>query len=254
SESGRCRVICFSPDHDLTLSRMTADEIARVVETWASEYKSLSVLEDISYVQIFENRGEAMGASNPHPHGQIWATQSLPNEIAKETWTQRDYMARKGSCLLCDYVALEERSGERVVCANERFVVLVPFWAIWPFETLVLPRRHLASFEDFDAEDSRALADILKRLTRRYDNLFEAPFPYSMGFHQKPTDGGAHEAWHFHAHFYPPLLRSASVRKFMVGFELLGSPQRDLTPEAAAERLRSLAEVHYLDQAQSIGR
>jgi len=254
SESGRCRVICFSPRHDLTLSRMTADEIAQVVETWASEYRSIGALENVSYVQIFENRGEAMGASNPHPHGQIWATQSLPNEIAKETATQRDYLTRKGSCLLCDYLALEEKSGERVVCANEHFVVLVPFWAIWPFETLVLPRRHLRSFEDFDAGDSRALADILKRLTSRYDNLFETPFPYSMGFHQRPTDGGAHEGWHFHAHFYPPLLRSASVRKFMVGFELLGSPQRDLTPEAAAERLRELAELHYLDQVRTVDR
>ena len=251
SESGRCRVICFSPRHDLTLSRMTVDDITRVVEAWASEHTSLGAHEDVGYVQIFENRGEAMGASNPHPHGQIWATQSLPNEIVKETAAQRDYLARKGSCLLCDYLGREVKSGERVVCANEGFVALVPFWAIWPFETLVLPRRHLASFEGFDADEQRSLADILKRLTVRYDNLFQAPFPYSMGFHQKPIDGGAHKGWHFHAHFYPPLLRSASVRKFMVGFELLGSPQRDLTPEAAAERLRSLAEVHYLEKAQT---
>ncbi len=248
-ETGRCRVICFSERHDLTLARMETGDIAKVVEAWGRETRALGALDVVNYVQIFENRGAMMGASNPHPHGQIWATQSLPNEILKETMAQRDYFARKGACLLCDYLAIEAKQKERVVCENERFVALVPFWAVWPFETMVLPRRHIGCFNHFDAEDEAALADILRRLTIRYDNLFETAFPYSMGFHQRPTDGAAHEGWHFHAHFYPPLLRSASVRKFMVGFELLGSPQRDITPEAAAQRLGALAELHYLDQS-----
>jgi UDPglucose--hexose-1-phosphate uridylyltransferase len=249
SEPGRCRVLSFSPRHDMTLARMDVDHLVAVVEAWARESKSFGALDDVNYVQIFENRGEAMGASNPHPHCQIWATHSLPNEILKEKAAQRDYFERKYSCLLCDYLELEERRGDRVVCANDRFVALVPFWAVWPFETMLLPRRHLRCFEEFDDADKRALADILKRMAIRYDNLFETPFPYSMGFHQRPSDGQAHESWHFHAHFYPPLLRSASVRKFMVGFELLGSPQRDLTAEAAAEQLRALPETHYLDHA-----
>jgi UDPglucose--hexose-1-phosphate uridylyltransferase len=184
-----------------------------------------------------------MGASNPHPHSQIWATHSLPNEVVKETKAQEDYLARKTACLLCDYVALEERRGERIVCSNVHFTALVPFWASWPFETLLLPRRHMGAFEDLNAEESLALADILKRLTIRYDNLFSCPFPYSMGFHQRPSDGKPHSAWHFHAHFYPPLLRSPKIRKFMVGFEMLGSPQRDITPEDAARRLRDLPDV-----------
>jgi len=241
-EPGRCRVLCYSPRHDLTLARMETTAIARVVQAWTDEYKSLGAQEEIGYVQIFENRGALMGASNPHPHGQIWATASLPNEVAKEDAAQADFHRSKNACLLCDYLKLEEELGERVVCANDRFVALVPFWAIWPFETLLLPWRHLRCFDDFDGADKAALADMLKRLTTRYDNLFATPFPYSMGFHQSPTDGRSHEHWHFHAHFYPPLLRSASVRKFMVGFELLGAPQRDLTPEAAAERLRGASE------------
>ena len=240
AETGRCRVICFSERHDLALARMETGDIASVVEAWSQEYRALSALGDVSYVQIFENRGAMMGASNPHPHGQIWATQSLPNEIVKETAAQESYFDRKGRCLLCDYAAIEVERRERIVCENARFVALVPFWAIWPFETMVLPRRHLKALDDFDAEDQFALADILRRLTARYDDLFAAPFPYSMGFHQRPTDGKAHAAWHFHAHFYPPLLRSASVRKFMVGFELLCAPQRDITPEAAAARLREV--------------
>jgi len=248
SEAGICRVLCFSERHDLALARMETSQIEKVVAAWTQEYETLGALDFVDYVQIFENRGAAMGASNPHPHGQIWATRSLPNEVAKETSRQADYLARKGSCLLCDYLALEETHRERIVCANEHFVALVPFWATWPFETLLLPRRHLGSLADFREGEAPALADILRRLTLRYDNLFETAFPYSMGFHQKPTDGRAHESWHFHAHFYPPLLRSASVRKFMVGFEMLGSPQRDLTPESAATRLRAAPENHYLDR------
>lgn len=244
-EPGVCRVLCFSPRHDLTLSRMDAGAIRQVVAAWTEEYRALGRLDQINHVQIFENRGAMMGASSPHPHSQIWATHSLPNEVAKEARAQAEHLARKGSCLLCDYLALERGLGERVVDENAHFVALVPFWAIWPFETLLLPRRHAGALDDFSEEESFALADMLKRLTIRYDNLFETDFPYSMGFHQRPTDGGAHPAWHFHAHFYPPLLRSANVRKFMVGFEMLGSPQRDITAEQAALRLRNVPSHHF---------
>lgn len=248
AETGVCRVICFSPRHDLTLARMPFDDIARVVGAWGEEYRTLAARDGINAVQIFENRGATMGASNPHPHCQIWATHGLPNETAKELATQADYLHDHGSCLLCDYLKLEREIGERVVLANDHFTVLVPFWAIWPFETMVLPHRHIGGMDDLTAAEARALADALSRLTIRYDNLFETPFPYSMGFHPKPTDGQPHAEWHLHAHFYPPLLRSATVRKFMVGFELLGSPQRDLTAESAAERLRAVAATHYLDR------
>ena len=248
SEPGQCRVLCFSERHDLTLPRMTVGEIVPVIEAWREETVRLGAFEMINYVQIFENRGAAMGASNPHPHCQIWATHSIPNEAVKESARQTAYLERQGSCLLCDYLALEQGRAERIVCQNEHFVALVPFWAIWPFETMVLPIRHIGAFDDFAREETQALADILKRLTTRYDNLFETEFPYSMGFHQRPTDGASHPGWHFHAHFFPPLLRSASVRKFMVGFEMLGEPQRDITPEAAAARLREVSEIHYLDR------
>ncbi len=247
AESGICRVICYSPRHDLSLPRMTPAEVARVVEVWTDEYRRLGALDFVNSVQIFENRGAMMGTSNPHPHGQIWASHSLPNEVAKETHAQADYRARNATCLLCDYLALEEKASERIVCANDEFVAVVPFWAVWPYETMILSRRHLGALDELLSHETEALADILSRLTIRYDNLFEVPFPYSMGFHQRPTDGAPHPHWHFHAHFYPPLLRSAFVRKFMVGFEMLGSPQRDLTAEIAAERLRALPEVHYLD-------
>ncbi|MGD9544404.1 MAG: UDP-glucose--hexose-1-phosphate uridylyltransferase [Methylocystis sp.] len=246
-EPGQCRVLCFSPRHDLTLSRMTVPEIVPVVEAWRNETIRLGALDALNYVQIFENRGAAMGASNPHPHCQIWATHSIPNEAVKESQRQAAHMAQHGSCLLCDYLALEERIGERIVCRNDHFVALAPFWAIWPFETMVLSTRHIGSFADLTEEEAKGLADILRRLTIRYDNLFETDFPYSMGFHQRPTDGAPHANWHFHAHFYPPLLRSATVRKFMVGFEMLGAPQRDITPETAAVRLRDVPETHYLD-------
>lgn len=246
-ESGVCRVLCFSDRHDLTLSRMPVCDIVPVVEAWREEDLRLGARDFIKYVQIFENRGAAMGASNPHPHCQIWATQSIPNEVAKESRAQAGYLAQRGGCLLCDYLALEEKLGERVVCANDCFVALVPFWATWPFETMLVARRHIGGFCDFSAQETRALADILRRLTARYDNLFGSPFPYSMGFHQRPCDGDSHPHWHFHGHFYPPMLRSASVRKFMVGFELLASPQRDITPEEAAERLRGAREEPLAD-------
>ena len=190
-----------------------------------------------------------MGASNPHPHGQIWATHSLPNETAKELAAQGDYRRDHDSCLLCDYLKLEQKAGERIVFSNDHFTVLVPFWAIWPFETMVLPHRHLGGMDELTTAEQRALAEALSQLTIRYDNLFQTSFPYSMGFHAQPTDGKPHPEWHLHAHFYPPLLRSATVRKFMVGFELLGSPQRDLTAESAAERMRQIPAEHYLGTA-----
>jgi UDPglucose--hexose-1-phosphate uridylyltransferase len=245
AESGICRVVCFSPRHDLTLGQMGVVEIGGVIEVWARQYRSLGDLPFISHVQIFENRGAMMGASNPHPHGQIWATQTIPNEPRKEQEALEDYRREHGGCLLCDYCALEAASGERIVCQNEFFLAVVPFWATWPFETLLLSKRHLADIEALDAAERAGLADLLKRLTTRYDNLFQTIFPYSMGFHQRPTDGKDHAEWHFHAHFFPPLLRSASIKKFMVGYELLASPQRDLTPELAAEKLRELPEQHY---------
>ena len=246
-ERGLCRVVCFSPDHSLTLARMSARALRGVVDTWAAEYAELGARDFVNAVQIFENRGEMMGASNPHPHGQIWASASLPNEWARETGAQRDYADARGGCLLCDYLALELADTSRVVCEDDAFVAVVPFWAVWPFETLVVSRRHLSGMDELTDAERDSLARALKRVTTRYDNLFEAPFPYTMGFHQRPTDGRAHPAVHFHAHFYPPLLRSATVRKFMVGFELLGGPQRDITPESAAALLRALPERHYLE-------
>jgi UDPglucose--hexose-1-phosphate uridylyltransferase len=246
-ERGICRVLCFLPDHSLTLARMDVNDIVNVVNEWAGQYSELGKVEFVNHVQIFENRGEMMGASNPHPHCQIWATESIPNEPAKEILSQREYFRKNNRCLLCEYLKLERSKSERLVCENEFFAALVPFWAIYPFEVMVLSRDHHASIDEFDAAERLALADILKKVTTRYDNLFLTPFPYSMGFHQKPTDGNDHEYGHFHAHFYPPLLRSATIRKFLVGFELLGSPQRDITPEAAAARLRDLSEIHYLN-------
>ena len=248
AEAGVCRVVCFSPRHDLTLARMDRYALRGVVDVWVDETRALGAEAGIGYVQIFENRGAAMGGSNPHPHGQIWATATVPNEPAREQETLRARLASHGTCLLCDYLAVELARGERLVCENDAFVALVPFWAVWPFETLVLPRRHLGGFDAVTSAERDALADLLKRLTTRYDNLFETPFPYSMGFHQRPADGEPHDEWHLHAHFYPPLLRSATVRKFMVGFEMLGTPQRDMTPEDAAARLRAAGEEHYRER------
>ncbi len=248
SERGVCRVVCFSPDHSLTLSRMTRPDIRRVVDVWAEQYFELSGIDWLNYVQIFENRGEMMGCSNPHPHCQIWANEALPNEIAKEQEVQAEYHANHSSCLLCDYFALERKAGERLVCENDEFAAFVPFWAVWPFETLVASKAHATGLDELDPSQRDGLADILKRVTTRYDNLFETSFPYTMGFHQRPTDGQAHQEWHLHIHFYPPLLRSATVRKFMVGYEMLASPQRDITAEGAAERLRGVSERHYLNE------
>jgi UDPglucose--hexose-1-phosphate uridylyltransferase len=243
SESGLCRVVCFSPAHNLTVAEMDLPALQAVVDTWVEEFVSLSSRPDISFVEIFENRGDMMGCSNPHPHCQIWASSSLPNEVAKEDATQRAWHDRTGRTLLGDYLHLELIRAERIVCENETFVALVPFWAVWPFEVMVISRRPFSGMDEMSIAERQGLADILKRVSTRYDNLFEISFPYTMGFHQRPR--GQHPHWHFHAHYYPPLLRSATVRKFMVGYEMLATPQRDITPEAAADRLRSLPETHY---------
>ncbi|MGA7222914.1 MAG: UDP-glucose--hexose-1-phosphate uridylyltransferase [Candidatus Acidiferrales bacterium] len=238
AEKGICRVVCFSPRHDLTLAKMSAAELRAVVDVWAEQYRSLGAEPFINSVVIFENRGAMMGASNPHPHGQTWANAALPNEPAKEQASFLAYRRQHESCLLCEYWKIERKRSERLVIENDQFAAIVPFWAVWPFETLVISKRHFGGMDEFLEAERDALADILHRLTSGYDHLFATSFPYSMGFHQRPTDGEPHPEWHFHAHFFPPLLRSATVRKFMVGYELLGSPQRDITPEEAASRLR----------------
>ncbi len=241
-ERGVCRVVCFSPRHDLTLSRMDNAAVREVVEMWVAEYRRLSSTHPwMNYIQVFENRGAMMGASNPHPHCQIWATESVPGEPAREQHSFADYADRTGKCLLCDYKDVELSDTERTVCENDAFLVVVPFWAVWPFETLVVSKRHTGAMHDLDDRERDLLADILRQVTVRYDALFQTPFPYSMGFHQPPLRDPRPDLWHFHAHFYPPLLRSATIRKHMVGFELLGSPQRDVNPEDAAAQLR---EVH----------
>ncbi|MCL4504443.1 MAG: UDP-glucose--hexose-1-phosphate uridylyltransferase, partial [Chloroflexi bacterium] len=257
AESGVCRVICFSPRHDLTLAQLTMGEIRAVVDTWAAQCEELGARDDITYVQLFENRGEMMGSSNPHPHGQLWANEHLPTEPAKEQQHQLAYLTGEDrdsistlrvqspfpsrAPLLLDYLAIEQREGERIVFENEHFVCLAPFWAIWPFEVLLLPKDHIIRIVDMTPAQRDGLADALKRIATRYDNMFEISFPYSMGVHQAPYDGLPHEEWLLHLHFYPPLLRSATVKKFMVGYEMLAQPQRDLTAEQAAERLRDLS-------------
>ena len=237
---GICKVLCFHPDHSLTLAKMQPADIRRVIDAWAQETEEIAALDGINHIQIFENRGAMMGASNPHPHCQIWATSHIPDEPAIETEAQQAYLAEHGSCLLCDYLAAERASGDRVIVENDHFTAVVPWWAVWPFETMILSRRHCGLLPELAGDERDALADILKRVTSRYDQLFDVSFPYTMGFHQSPVDGAPHPEWHFHAHFYPPLLRSATVRKFMVGFEMLGMPQRDITTEDAAARLGAL--------------
>jgi UDPglucose--hexose-1-phosphate uridylyltransferase len=244
SEAGTCRVICFSPRHDLTLPEMPVEDIRRVVDLWAEQISDLG--KRYRWVQIFENKGAMMGSSNPHPHGQIWAGSALPNEPAREEGRQRAYFEQHGAPLLLDYADLEAGQRQRVVVENEDWLAVVPYWAVWPFETLLLPRRHVRRLPDLGEGQRDALAGILRRLLIKYDNLFEMSFPYSMGWHGAPTDNGDYPHWQLHAHLYPPLLRSATVKKFMVGYEMLAEPQRDLTAEQAAERLRALAEIHYI--------
>ena len=243
--NGICRVVCFSPKHNLTLPELSVPEIQTVIETWSSQTIELGEIDFIQFVQVFENKGEVMGCSNPHPHSQIWATSFIPNEPSKEINAVTEYNKKNQSCLLCDYVDLELEANERIVDSNQHFVALVPFWAVWPFEILIISKRHLGSLPELAPEELASLAMIMKQITIKFDNLFEVSFPYSMGFHQSPTDGSPHSECHLHAHYYPPLLRSAAVRKFMVGFEMMAMPQRDLTAETAASRLRELPDVHY---------
>ena len=239
-EKGICRVLCFSPDHSLTLPDMSIDAIVEVIQLWRREYAELGSLPQINHVQIFENKGEVMGCSNPHPHGQIWAQESLPNEVVKKSAQQQAYFKKHGATLLADYLAQEERLGERIVVENEYMTALVPFWAVWPFEAMIVPRRAMSHIGQLDEAEVRAFADILKQLTSAYDRLFGVSFPYSAGIHQAPTDGQDHPEWHWHMSFYPPLLRSALVKKFMVGYEMFGEAQRDITAELAAGRLREM--------------
>ena len=236
------------PRHDLTLPELELPVIENVLNTWTNESARLAELDYIKYVQVFENKGAMMGCSNPHPHSQLWSQSQLPNEIVKELATQTEYFKKNNSPLLVDYVKEEHKRKERILFSNDHFTALVPFWAVWPFEVLVSAHRASASLKELSAVEISALAEVFKQVTIRYDNLFEISFPYSMGFHQAPADGQPHPEWTLHAHFYPPLLRSATVRKFMVGYEMLAMPQRDITPEVATERLRSLSDVHYKQQ------
>jgi len=239
--SGSCRVICYSPRHDLSLGDLGQDDAEHVVATWVSEWRALHHRADLAYTLIFENRGEMMGASNPHPHGQLWASSVIPDIVAREQREQKDYAEQHGRPLLTDYLRIELEADRRIVLRNDDWVALVPFWAEWPFELLLLPVQPVSAFDRLTIAQTMALAEIVPRLVRVYDRVFDTAFPYSMGWHGRPNDAAPHEEWVLHAHFLPPLLRSASVRKFRVGFELLGMPQRDLTPEAAAERLRAIA-------------
>jgi UDPglucose--hexose-1-phosphate uridylyltransferase len=243
--AGRCRVLCFSPRHDVTLAEMETGAIRGVVDAWASETKTLGALPEIRYIQVFENKGAMMGCSNPHPHGQVWATSYVPLTPARKLATQSAWFERHGSDLVGDYLDEELRQGERVVCRNESWVALVPYWAVWPFELMLVPVRRVPDLPSLSSEERDGLADLLRRTGVRYDNLFRTSFPYSLGFHGRPTDGEPHPEWRLHASYYPPLLRSATVRKFLVGFELTAEPQRDLTAEDAAARLRALGETHY---------
>jgi UDPglucose--hexose-1-phosphate uridylyltransferase len=244
--SGTCRVICFSPRHDLSLPEMELGDIRKVVDVWSEQVIELGA--HYPWVQVFENKGGMMGASNPHPHGQIWASDQLPTEPAKEDSQQRKYLDESGDTLLLKYADLENHHQERIVVANQHWLALVPFWATWPFETLLLPRTHVLRLPNLDEQQRDDLAYILKTLLTKYDNLFETSFPYSMGWHGAPLNDGTNTHWQLHAHFYPPLLRSATVKKFMVGYEMLAEPQRDLTPEQAAQRLRALPSTHYKER------
>lgn len=248
SESGICKVICFSDDHSLTIPEMEVADIRNVVDVWCEQFEELGSNPMINYVQIFENKGAIMGCSNPHPHGQIWSSSSVPVEPAKESKTQKEYFEKHGTTLLSDYLKAELDRKVRLVVENEHFVALVPFWAVWPFETMIVSRRPVQNILQLSDEERTALADIYKQLTVKYDNLFEVSFAYSAGLHQAPTDGKDYPEWHLHMHFFPPLLRSASVKKFMVGYEMLATPQRDITAEQAAQRLRDLSPVHYKKQ------
>lgn len=240
SEKGICRVVCFSPDHSKSLADMNKVDIAKVITAWKEQFEDLANKDFINYIQIFENKGAVMGCSNPHPHGQIWSQSTLPNEIVKKDHRQREYYNRLNRSLLSDYIQQELGKQERVVYTNADFVVMVPFWAIWPFETMIAPKSHQGTITEMNISQTTNFADAISKITKAYDRLFNCSFPYSSGIHQSPTNGEPNNHWHWHMSFYPPLLRSASVKKFMVGYEMFGSPQRDITAESAAERLNAL--------------
>ena len=244
-ESGVCRVVCFSPNHSLTLPLMENEDIVKVIELWQDEYRNLGAAKDINHVQIFENKGAIMGCSNPHPHGQIWAQKSIPEEVARKTKNQKEYYDKKGTSLLGDYLTQELMEDERIIFENDHFVALVPYWAIWPYETMIIPKRVVGSIAAFSSDEVAAYAEAIKVLTIKYDNIFKTSFPYSSGIHQAPTDGEEHPEWHMHMSFYPPLLRSATVKKFMVGYELFANPQRDISAEKAASTIKEQPSVHY---------
>ncbi len=239
-ESGICKVICFSPDHSLTLPDMDLAAIVKIVDTWQEEFVALGKKPAINYVQIFENKGAIMGCSNPHPHGQIWAQYAIPTEIEKKTKTQQNHYKLYGKSLLSTYIQQELEEEVRIISENDSFVTLVPFWAVWPYETMIVPKRKMGTIAELTRKEKEDFAQQLKTITQKYDRLFGVSFPYSSGIHQAPTDGLAHDEWHWHMSFYPPLLRSATVKKFMVGYEMFAMPQRDLTAESAAEKLKSL--------------
>ena len=247
-ESGICKVLCFSPDHSLTLPLMKIENIVSVIQMWIDNYIELGSLDEINHVQIFENKGSIMGCSNPHPHGQIWAQRSLPVEVVKKTNSQKKYWDKNKVSLLHQYSREELHLNERIIHENEYFVALVPFWAIWPYEAMIIPKRHVQSINQFSENEKVSFAEILKILTTKYDNLFETSFPYSAGIHQSPTDGDKHMEWQFHMSFYPPLLRSKEIKKFMVGYEMFANPQRDITAEYAANTLRNTSFEHYLNK------
>ncbi|BDD12219.1 galactose-1-phosphate uridylyltransferase (plasmid) [Fulvitalea axinellae] len=251
SESGVCKVVIFSPDHSLTLPLMEENDIKKVVDLWQNEYNELGAREDIGYVQIFENKGAVMGCSNPHPHGQIWAQRNVPELPARKTENMERYYAENGRSILSDYLDLELKEKERVIFKTDHFVALVPFWAVWPYETMIVSKRHIRHIGEMTEEEKADYAKIIKKMTTAFDNLFECSFPYSAGIHQSPTDGQEHEGWHFHMLFLPPLLRSASVKKFMVGYEMMANAQRDITAEYSANRLRELPTTHYKLGAQA---
>lgn len=244
-ERGINRVICFSPKHNVTLAEMQVPEIENVVRVWKEQYLELGAIDYINHVQIFENKGSVMGCSNPHPHGQIWAQSSLPTQVKKTQDNLLKYYQKTGKSLLKDYVDNELQKKERIIAENEHFVLLVPFWATWPYETMIVSKRHFSNIAEIKEEEVKSYAEMIHIITIKYDNLFKTSFPYSAGIHQAPTDGLPHGEWHFHMHFYPPLLRSATVKKFMVGYELLAEAQRDLTAEQSAEILRNLSTEHY---------
>lgn len=245
NQKGICKVIAFSPNHNLTLAQMDAHDIEKVVNTWQEEFLELSSIEYIKYIQIFENKGAIMGCSNPHPHGQVWAVSEVPNEIIKESACQASYYKRNGKSLLADYLEKELELDERIIAKNDAFVALVPFWATWPYETIIISRKHITDISLFSASEKKTLAALMQLLLIKYDNLFQTSFPYSSGMHQRPVNNGLHPEWHWHMHFYPPLLRSATVKKFMVGYEMLANAQRDITPESAAIQLKEISDIHY---------